>query len=63
MGFEPVEGGGDTTSAGTLLVVAYLVMWALLVGFIWLSWRRVARVESRIGGLERALESGRGNEK
>jgi hypothetical protein len=38
-------------------------MWALLVGFIWLSWRRIGHVESRIQGLERALESGRGNEK
>lgn len=63
MGFEKVEGGGETTSAGTLLVVAYLVMWALLLGFILLSWRRLSRVETRINGLERALEAGSSTEK
>ena len=63
MGFEAVEGGGDTTSGATLLVVAYIIMWALLVGFILLSWRRIGRVEARFGGLERALESGSATEK
>ena len=63
MGFEKVEGGGETTSAGTLLVVAYLVMWALLIGFVLLSWRKLGRVESRINGLERALEAGSSAEK
>lgn len=63
MGFEAVEGGGDTTSGGTLLVVAYVVMWGLLAGFILLSWRRISRVEARLGGLERALESGQPTEK
>lgn len=62
-GFEAVQGGGDTTSAATLLVVAYIVMWALLAGFILLSWRRIGRVESRLGGLERALGSGASAEK
>jgi hypothetical protein len=30
--FRPDQGGTETASAGTLLVVAYLVMWALLQG-------------------------------
>lgn len=63
MGFEPVEGGGETTNAGTMLVIAYVVMWAILIGFIFLSWRRLGRVESRIQGLERALEAGSSPEK
>lgn len=55
MGFERVEGGAETSSAGALLVVAYLVMWVLLLGFVWLSWRKLVQVEERLGGLERGL--------
>jgi CcmD family protein len=53
--FVAVPGGGETTSAEGLLVAAYLVMWALLIGFIFLSWRRQQRVETRISELEKAL--------
>ena len=56
--FVAVQGGGDTTSAATLLVIAYIVMWALLLGFVFLSWRRQGRVESRISELEKSLASG-----
>ena len=56
--FVAVQGGGDTTSAATLLVTAYLVMWALLLGFVLLSWRRQGRVETRISELEKAIASG-----
>lgn len=56
--FVAVQGGGDTTSAATLLVAAYLVMWALLLGFVFLSWRRQGRVETRLSELEKAIGSG-----
>jgi CcmD family protein len=56
--FVAVQGGGDTTSAAMLLVTAYIVMWALLLGFVFLSWRRQGRVESRISELEKSLASG-----
>jgi CcmD family protein len=56
--FVAVQGGGDTTSAAALLVAAYLVMWALLLFFVFLSWRRQGRVETRISELEKALASG-----
>jgi len=56
--FVPVQGGGETTSAATLLVTAYIVMWALLLGFVFLSWRRQGRVESRISELEKSLATG-----
>lgn len=58
--FVPVQGGNDTTSAASLLIIAYVVMWALLLGFVWLSWRRQGRVETRISELEKALASGAG---
>jgi hypothetical protein len=53
--FVPVEGGGETTSAGLLLVVAYLLMWALLLGFLGLGWRRQKQLESRLSELERQV--------
>ena len=53
--FVAVEGGAETTSAGTLLIAAYAVMWALLAGFILLSWRRQQRIERRLGEIERTL--------
>jgi hypothetical protein len=53
--FVPVEGGNDSTSAENLLVAAYLLMWAALVVFILLTWRRQSRIEVRLGELDRAL--------
>ncbi len=61
--FVPVTGGGETTSAASLLITAYIVMWALLLGFVLMSWRRQGRVETRISELEKALStsSSKGN--
>ncbi len=56
--FVPVQGGNETTSAASLLITAYVVMWALLLGFVFLSWRRQGRVETRIAELEKALSTG-----
>ena len=53
--FRPVEGNTESTSAEAMLVAAYLVMWALLIVFVGLGWRRQARVEARIGELEKAV--------
>jgi CcmD family protein len=55
--FVPVQGGGETTSAANLLITAYVVMWALLLGFVFVSWRRQGRVETRISELEKALSA------
>jgi hypothetical protein len=59
--FVAVQGGGETTSAASLLIAAYLLMWALLFVFVFLSWRRQARVETRIGELEKAIAAGGGD--
>lgn len=53
--FVAVQGGGDATSASTLLVSAYVVMWAALLAFLFLTWRRQQRIEARLGELDRAL--------
>ena len=57
--WTPVTQGTETTSAGLMLVLAYLVMWALLLAFLGLGWRRQARMETRIAELERAVGSGK----
>jgi len=56
--FVAVQGGGETTSAASLLIAAYMLMWGLLFAFILLSWRRQARVETRISELEKAIAAG-----
>ena len=59
--FVAVQGGRETTSAETLLVTAYFVMWALLLGFIFLTWRKQGRIEGRIEKLSadlRRMEKG-----
>ena len=60
--FVAVQGGGETTSAASLLIAAYVLMWGLVFVFILLSWRRQARVESRISELEKAIAAGGGND-
>lgn len=54
--FRADPGGTETASAGTLLVAAYLVMWALLLGFVLLGWRRQNKVDARLAELERAVQ-------
>jgi CcmD family protein len=61
MGFAPVKGGEETTSAEGLLVTAYLVMWALIFGFLVLGWRRQGQVERRLAVLERSLDGRKGS--
>jgi hypothetical protein len=59
--FVAVQGGGETTSAASLLIAAYLLMWGLLFAFVFMSWRRQARVETRIAELEKAIAAGGGD--
>ncbi len=53
--FVPVEGGQESVDAGTLLVAAYVVMWAIALVFVALSWMRQRRLDTRIAELESAL--------
>lgn len=54
--FRPVTGGPtETSNAATLLVVAYVLMWAILMGFLFATFRRQAAVDKRLAELERAL--------
>ena len=54
--FKPVTGGPtETSSAEGLLVAAYVLMWAILMGFLYLTFKRQAAVDKRLGELEKAL--------
>jgi hypothetical protein len=54
--FRPVTGAPtETSSAEGLLITAYVLMWAILMGFLFLTFRRQAAVNKRLGELERAL--------
>jgi hypothetical protein len=50
--FVPVVGGQETTSAEGLLITAYVLMWAVVFGLIWLSLRRLRAVDQRLAVIE-----------
>jgi len=54
--FKAVSGAqADTSSAEGLLIAAYVLMWAILMGFLFITFRRQAAVDKRLADLERAL--------
>jgi CcmD family protein len=53
--FQPIEGGGEQRSGGTLMVAAYSVIWTLLMVWLVLLWRKQARLNERLDGLEGAI--------
>jgi hypothetical protein len=54
--FVPVQGGGpESTSAGTLMVAAYVLMWLCTVLFIFNTWRKTRSVENRMEELQKAI--------
>jgi hypothetical protein len=53
--FRRVEGGAETTSGTVLLVEAYVALWVILFAFLFISWRRQARIDARIAELERSF--------
>ncbi|HVW28643.1 MAG TPA: CcmD family protein [Polyangiaceae bacterium] len=54
--FVPVQGGNESTSAEALLVTAYIVMWAALIVFVFLTWRKQGALEKRIERLDDTLK-------
>ncbi len=54
--FQPVEGGGETRSGTVLLVEAYAVLWAVLMGWLILLYRKQNKLGTRIDELERVLD-------
>jgi CcmD family protein len=56
--FQAVEGGSEQMSGETLLVEAYVATWIILFGFVFVSWRRQARIDARVAELERTVARG-----
>ena len=54
--FVPVEGGSDTTSAESLLIIAYAAMWFLFFGFVAMTHRRQKALTDKVDRLEQALK-------
>lgn len=53
--FVPTQGGADSVSAPSLLIAAYVAMWALLLGFVVLGWLRQRGLDDRLARLEGAV--------
>jgi len=54
--FVPVEGGSDSTSAESLLIIAYVAMWLLFFGFLAMTYRRQKALTQKVDRLEQALK-------
>ncbi len=53
--FVPVTGGGESASAGGLLISAYILMWFFVFGLIWLSIKKLSGLTGRVDELEKKL--------
>jgi CcmD family protein len=53
--FTAVE-GGEHYNGSTLMVVAYAAIWVLLMGWIYMLWRKQAVLGDRLDGLERSID-------
>ena len=48
-GFEPATNiGKESLPAGPLLYTAYAVVWLVLIGYVFMLWRRLDRVEKEM---------------
>ena len=53
--FTAVE-SGEHYNGSTLMVVAYAAIWALLMGWIYMLWRKQAVLGDRLDDLEKAID-------
>lgn len=56
--FVPTTGGGETTSAGAMLVAAYVLFWMILLAFIASGWRKQRQLSERLDQVEKSLLKG-----
>ena len=61
--FVAVSGSeSENTSATTMLVTAYALFWLLLLGFIWMTWRRQQSLANRLQIIESKIANLRSGE-
>ena len=54
---KPGETGQETLPATPLVFVAYAFVWIVLLGYVFLLWRRLGRVERELGEVNAKLRS------
>ncbi len=54
--FQPVQGPTEHYSGEALLVGAYAILWAILLAWIGLVWRRQSALSARLADLEREID-------
>lgn len=54
--YVPVRGGAETRSGELLLVEAYAVLWIILMGWLFMLWRKQSRIHARLDELEKVLD-------
>jgi len=54
--FEATTGGGNMQSGEMLLIEAYALIWMLLMGYIFLVWRKQKSLHARLDDLEKAID-------
>jgi CcmD family protein len=56
-GFEPVSElpASEQLPAAPLLIAAYAFVWLALLAYVWVMWRKLAKVESEIISLSAQL--------
>ena len=48
--------GGEHYNGSTLMVVAYAAIWVLLMGWIYMLWRKQGVLAERLEGLEKSID-------
>lgn len=59
-GFVPASSvpGQEQLPAAPLVIVAYAVVWLLVLGYLWSIWSRLARAERELADVNRRLAAG-----
>ena len=59
-GFVPASSvpGQEQLPAAPLVIVAYAVVWLLVLGYLWSIWSRLARAERELADVSRRLAAG-----
>jgi CcmD family protein len=59
-GFVPASSlpGQEQLPAAPLVIVAYAVVWLLVLGYLWSIWNRLARAERELADVTRRLAAG-----
>ena len=59
-GFEPATNiGKESLAAGPLVYTAYAIVWLVLIGYLFMLWRRLDRVERELREVAARIGSGK----